>query len=81
MIRDSLKRREDHPRRQMLKFWDDAFQTSLSAVVKHVVALTTIAIRSRNWAPQTMLSNAGEAGTAERCVTEQTSLPFLMRDA
>src|SRR5678816_14291 len=37
-VRDSRKRREDHPARQMLKVWDDAFLTSLSAVIKHVVA-------------------------------------------
>ena len=40
-VRDSRKRREDHTARQMLKFWDDAFLTSLSAVIKDVVAVPT----------------------------------------
>jgi hypothetical protein len=40
-VRDSREGREDHAGGQMLKFWDDAFPTSLSAVVKHVVAVPT----------------------------------------
>src|SRR5688572_10957450 len=40
-VRDSRKRREDHTGRQMLKVWDDAFLTLLSAVIKHVVAVPT----------------------------------------
>jgi hypothetical protein len=43
-------------------------------------ARTTIAIRSRNRAPRAMASNAGDAGTAERCVIRDlVSLPVRER--
>src|SRR4051794_19425051 len=34
-----------------------------------------MAMRSRNWAPRAIASNAGDAGTGERCVMADLALP------